>query len=915
MLFLLILSKLLTFSRMKAISLFSVLLSVTLLFSGCNPVESPALVIGLKCEYQINPMGIDRSQPIFQWKMVDSRRGAGQSAYQLIVAKTFQEANHIETSMWDSGKIDSGQSVQVKYQGKPLESGKTYYWRVKIWDQDGKVTAWSEVASFEMGLLNQSDWKAQWIARDTAQPGRSAMMRKEVEISGKKIERARAYVTGLGNYVFFINGNRVGDALLTPGWTHYPDRLEYQVYDVKDFLVTGKNVLGSILGNMWWSGGLGWDGKQKYSNGPLKFLLQLEVDYSNGDRQTFITDNSWKWDNSPISADHIYDGEKYDANLEQPGWDKTGFDDSSWKPVIPAAYEGKLRGPFAPALKKQMELNPVNLTEPQPGEYVFDLGQNMVGWANFKFKADKGDTLKLRFAELLHADGTVAQENLRTAKAMDLIVSDGNEMVWEPKFTYHGFQYVQVSGLKYRPQQNDLVGMVIHADEPFVGKLECSNDVINGIYKNVTWSQRGNFFAVPTDCPQRDERLGWMGDAQIFAPTANFNMNLARYWAKWMFDITDGQEKEGWVYDVNPPIVVTGPSKPGWGDAIAVIPWLSYLYYGDKRVLEDNYDGIKAWVEYMNSKSEDYIYTWKMESSGDWNGYGDWIAYVPSPSKPIGTAYFYYSSKLLSKMARVLGNEADAEKYEMLSVNIAKAYQEVYWDPKKMNYEGATQTANLLPLAFGITPDSLKPRVAENIRLDVEAHVGHPTTGFLGTGYILPMLSKYGLHPLAYQMITKTDYPSWGYMVKQGATSIWELWNSDKERPEGMNSRNHFALGCVGEWMWNNVAGLNLIEEYPGFQRFLVRPLPVSDLSWAKAEYETNYGKIIIDWQIIDKVFTLKLTVPANSEAIVDLPGLKAGSKIYEGNSLVGVDDTEGITVATNGKISAKAGTYLFSVK
>lgn len=899
---------------MKKLTLLSAVVLYLLILTACNPVESPALVSGLKCEYQSNPMGIDRSQPIFQWKMVDSRRGAGQSAYQLIVANTFQEANHIETSMWDSGKIDSEQSVQVKYQGKPLKSGETYYWRVKIWDQDGKVTAWSEVASFEMGLLDQTDWKAQWIARDTVNPGRSAIMRKEVEVSGKKIERARAYVTGLGNYVFFINGDRVGDALLTPGWTHYPDRLEYQVYDVKDFLVPGKNVLGAILGNMWWSGGLGWSGGQKYSEGPLKFLLQLEVVYSNGKKQIFVTDDSWKWDNSPIYADHIYDGEKYDANLEQPGWDKTRFDDSKWKPVNHAVYEGKLTGPFAPPLKKQMELTPCNLTEPQPGEYVFDLGQNMVGWAKVKIKAEKGDTITLRFAELLHDDGTVAQENLRTAKATDIIVSDGNEIVWEPRFTYHGFQYVQVSGLKYKPAQNDLTGIVIHTDESFVGKFECSNEVINAIFKNVTWSQRGNFFAAPTDCPQRDERLGWMGDAQIFAPTANFNMNLARYWAKWLFDITDGQEKEGWVYDVNPPIVVSGPSKPGWGDAIAVVPWLSYLYYGDKRVLEDNYDGIKAWVEYMVSKSKDYIYVWRENETSQWFGYGDWIAYVPSPSKPIATAYFYYSSKLLSKIAQVLGKTADAEKYHDLSQKIAVAYQKVYWDNKKLNYEGATQTANLLPLAFGITPDSLTPKVVENIRSDVEAHDGHPTTGFLGTGYILPMLSKYGLNEMAYQMITKTDYPSWGYMVKQGATSIWELWNSDKERPEGMNSRNHFALGCVGEWMWNNVAGLNLIEEYPGFQRFLVRPLPVSDLSWAKAEYKTNYGKIIIDWQIINEMFTLKLTVPANSTALVELPGLKEGLKVYEGNGLVGTDKIEGITVSGDGIIAASAGTYLFSV-
>jgi alpha-L-rhamnosidase len=879
-------------------------------FNSCQTSNSPFFVYGLKCEYQENPLGVDRLQPIFQWKMGDSERGAKQTAYQVIVAKSFLAADHIETDMWDSGKIESDQSVQVKYNGKPLKSGKTYYWRVRIWDENGKSSHWSEVSSFEMGLLNDSDWKAQWIARDKQKPGRSVYMRKEIELPAREIEKARAYVTGLGNYVLSINGKRVGDALLTPGWTHYPKRLEYQVYDIKNLLNQGKNALGSVLGNMWWSGGLGWSGGKKYSEGPLKFLMQLEVDYKNGKKDIFITDGSWKWDNSPIYADNIYDGEKYDANLEQPGWDKPGFDDSGWKKVEPATYEGKLAGPFAPPLKEQMEITPVSVSEPAKNEYVFDLGQNMVGWAKVTVKAEKGDTVKFRFAELLHDNGTVAQENLRSAKATDIIVSDGKELTWEPKFTYHGFRYVQVSGLKYKPELKDLTGIVIHTDEPFIGKFECSNDIINSIYKNVTWSQRGNFFAAPTDCPQRDERLGWMGDAQIFAPTANFNMDLARFWAKWMYDITDGQEKEGWVYDVNPPIVVTGPSKPGWGDALVVIPWLSYLYFGDTRVIEDNYVGMKAWVEYMNSKSKDYVYTW---SQGNWYGYGDWIAVVPSPAKSIGDAYFYYSTKLLSKMAKVVGKTDDAVKYEKLASNIADAYQKVYWNPAKKNYDGATQTANLLPLAFGITPGELKNQVVENIVTDVAAHNGHQTTGFLGTGYILPVLTKYGHHPEAYEMITKTDYPSWGYMVKQGATTMWELWNSDKERPEGMNSRNHFALGCVGEWVWNSLAGINICEDQPGFKKFLVKPQPIGGLKWVKAEYETNYGKIMVDWKLEGNTFTLNLTVPPNSEAIVDLPFLKDGSVVKEGTSEVGKVLIKGLSETGDGKILAKAGTYKFT--
>ncbi|MBN1819121.1 MAG: family 78 glycoside hydrolase catalytic domain, partial [Prolixibacteraceae bacterium] len=657
-----------------------ILTIVTIGLLSCISDLSISTVYDLRCEYVSDPVGIDRTHPIFQWKINDNRRGAVQTAYQVIVADNFNKIEHIESNVWDSGKIESDQSVFVKYNGKDLKSGETYFWRVRIWDSEGKVSVWSEPASFEMGILNESEWQAKWIAGNNFQKDRSVYMRKEIDLGSGEIRKARVYVTGLGNYILYVNGEKVGKDLLTPGWTHYPKRLEYQVYDVKDLLNEGKNALGSVLGNMWWSGGLGWSGGQKYSDGPLKFFLQLSIEFKDGTKKVFVSDESWKWHTSPIIADNIYNGETYNANLELPGWNKPGFDDAGWEGVELADYQGRLNGRYAPALREQMEVKPVSVKEPVKGEYVFDLGQNIVGWAKIHFQAEKGDTIKLRFAELLHENGTVAQENLRSAKATDMIISDGNLITWEPKFTYHGFRYVQVSGLAEKPEIDDLTGKVIHADAPFIGKFECSNDLINQIYKNVVWGQRGNFYAAPTDCPQRDERLGWMGDAQIFTPTANFNMNLAKYWAKWMFDITDGQDKEGWVYDVNPPIVVGGPSKPGWGDAVVIIPWLSYLYYGDTRIIEDNYNGMKAWVDYMDSKSKDFIYVWEEPGNKGWYGYGDWIAVEPTPSKPIGTAYFFYSSKLLSEMAKIIGKDEDAGKYSMLAENIAKAYQKEYWE-------------------------------------------------------------------------------------------------------------------------------------------------------------------------------------------------------------------------------------------
>jgi len=888
------------------------LMGALLVFASCQKADSPAKVGELMCELQKNPLGIDRAQPLLQWKISDDRRSARQTAFQVIVAASPEVLKQNKGDVWDSGKADSDQSVHVVYTGPALETGKTYFWKVRLWDKDGKASAWSEPASWEMGLLNKNDWQAEWIARSAENPGRSAYLRKEFNLESKTIEKARVYVTGLGNYVLFLNGQRVGNDLLTPGWTHYPERMEYQVYDVKELLTSGANAAGAVLGNMWWSGGLGWQGGQKYSEGPLKFLMQLQVEFADGSSQTFVSDQSWKWTDSPIWDDHIYDGEKYDANLELPGWNKTGFNDASWASVEPAFYEGMLTGPNAPAMRHHEDLMPVALNEPVSGEYVYDLGQNMVGWAKINIRADKGDTIVFRYAELLHDDGTVAQENLRSADVIDMVVSNGEELVWEPMFTYHGFRYVQVSGLKQKPAMNDLVGKVIYTDQPFIGQFECSNDLINNINKNVVWAQKGNFYPAPTDCPQRDERLGWMGDAQIFAPTANFNMHLDRYWSKWMFDITDGQDEEGWVYDVNPPIVVGGPSKPGWGDAVAVIPWVNYRFYGNKRIIEDHYEGIKAWVEYMRRNSDNDIYFW--EQNG-WYGYGDWIAVEASPGKPIGSAYYYYSTKLLAKMAKVIGKTADAQEYEALAERIAVAFQNEYWDTETLNYPGGTQTASLLPLAFGITPDIIRDQVVQNLVKDVIEKNGHPTTGFLGTGYILPMLSKYNHHELAYEMITKTEYPSWGYMVKQGATTIWELWNSDTEPPEGMNSRNHFALGCVGEWIWNTLAGINICDEQPGFKRAIIRPQPAGDLKWAKASYETNYGLLSVDWKLENGKFTLNLTVPPNTTAVVDLPVVESGSVVKEGGVEIGSETIEGLTETESGKILAAAGSYVFTVE
>ncbi len=994
-------------------------------------LETPGAPQNLQCEYQSNPLGIDIQKPRLSWLVNDNRRGAVQSAYQVLVASNQDLLQQDKGNIWDSGKIESDLSVHIPYDGPALESRKRYFWKVRTWDKDGQTMPYSEITWWETGLLKASDWNAKWIGkqievkeapkepwpwgfwiwhptekdvdklvyfrknfqlpkkkiktaliRTTADnyftayinekevgngdswqtvyefdvkqilkkgknqvavqaannlgdvcglifslrvefddgssqiinsdktwktsdrkkrgwekvkfkdkkwekvtviekyggsgwgridpneehhPPKSILVRNEFTVN-KKVKQARAYVSGLGIYEMHLNGQKVGNDIFTPGWTDFPTKVQYQTYDVTSLITQGKNGVGSYIGNMWWSSGLGWRGANTYSNGPMRFLLQLVLDFEDGTSQTIITDENWKTTDSPVVENHIYHGEIYDARLEKAGWDELNFNDSNWEDIIVIDEKAKLVAQQGPTIQITEELTPVKITEPASDVYVFDMGQNMVGWIKLKVKGETGTKVVLRFAETLKEDGNIYTENLRGAKATDTYILKGHGTEeWEPRFTYHGFRFVEIVGYPGKPGKDTIVGKVLHSNPPLSGKFACSNELINAIQKNINWGLRGNLHSVPTDCPQRDERLGWMGDAQIFAPTSCYNRNMARFYTKWERDITDCQEDDGAVYDVNPAIVVGGPAKPGWGDAVVVVPWVVYNFYGDKRIIEENYDGMAAWVNYMKNNANNYIY--------DRDGYGDWIAVVKSPSKPIGAAYFYYSTKLLAKMAAIIGKEADALKYGQLANKIGDAFNKKYLDVKTFQYESNTQTANLLPLAFGITPDWLADKVIANVAIDIKKKDMHLSTGFLGTGYILPILSEYGYHDLAYKLASQNTYPSWGYMVEKNATTIWELWNSDTQGP-GMNSRNHFALGSVGEWYFSHLAGLRPHPEVPGFKKVIIKPMPIGDLKWAKASLETAYGTNKIRWEKKNEKLFLNISIPANTNAVVYVPTL-----------------------------------------
>ncbi|RYU95636.1 alpha-L-rhamnosidase [Emticicia agri] len=847
----------------------------------------------LRCEYFDNPLGLDTQKPRLSWQMVSGTRGAKQTAYQILVADTEENLKKDNGNVWNSGMVKSDQSLWITYAGKALESRKRYFWKVKVWNDKNKPTAYSPTSWWEMGLLQPSDWSAHWIGKKGTEgkPPKAVELQKEFSLA-KRAVRARIYVTGLGAYHLIFNGKKVGQDILTPGWTHYLKTIHYQTYEIDgEDLTIGTNFITATLGNGWWSSGLGWGGgKFAYSEGPCRLLFQMELEFYDGSRQTVISDETWKTRLSPIVSNSLYNGEVYDGRLEYgKDWENaTILDDAENKTTLfgPKPEDNrndeaetfstkntKLIASVVPQIQVMQELKAVKITEPRKGHYVFDFGQNLVGFTHLKVEGKAGKEVEMKFAELLTDKGLADQANLRSIRPTDKYILKGYGVEeWEPKFTYHGFRYLEVEGLPKKPDENTLVAKVIHNNVPFSGSFTTSNDLLNSIYKNITWGQHGNMHSVPTDCPQRDERLGWMGDAQIFAPTASYIMQMNGFFAKWVRDIADSQHSSGYVYDVNPKIVVGGPSKPAWGDAIVIVPYRMYQFYGDKRIIEENYEAMKNWVEYMNNHPNTKIDGIYYFQAGDFYGYGDWVPVENSPTKPIGGSYQFYSNKLLAEMAKVIGKTADSQKYTDVAQKVADKYNEVYFDPQGKSYEGNTQGANLIPLSLGITKPADRLAVAQNVAANVRAKNDHLTTGFLSTAMLLPALSDAGEHELAYKVAIQKTYPSWGYMIEKGATTMWELWNSDTEKPEGMNSRNHFAYGSIGEWFYSYLGGIKLDPLSAGFKHFMIAPMPVGDLKWVESKYESSYGPIASGWNWQGAKFVLKVSIPANASAQIQLP-------------------------------------------
>jgi len=688
-------------------------------------------------------------------------------------------------------------------------------------------------------------------------------------------------------YDLHLNGQRIGDHIFAPDWTDYNKRVRYQEYDVTSLLKSGGNTLCAQVGNGWYSGHIGNGGFQAWGKIPA-LLGQLEVTYTDGSTERIVTDESWKTHAGPILSSDFMLGEKYDARMEIPGWDQPRLNLGDWAPAKEREEATRsLDAQVDQPVRETGELHPKSVTEPKSGKWTFDLGQNMVGFVRLKVSAPAGTKLTLRHAEMLNPDGTIYTDNLRGAPSVDSYVcKGGGEEIWQPHFTFHGFRYVELSGLNQAPGIDAVTGIVVGSDIALTGKFSSSNPDVNQLQSNIQWGMRGNYLSVPTDCPQRDERMGWTGDAEVFIRTATYNADVAAFFTKWLVDLDDSQFPDGRFTDVSPIPPTSGLYKangvPAWADAGVICPWTIYLMYGDKRILENHLPAMMRWVDWCQAHSTNLI---RDRDRG--NDYGDWLSQGESTQKDlIGTAFFAYSTSLVAKACRITGKTDEADKYEKLFDQIKEAFIKRYVLPDG-HIRNGTQTAYAAALKFNLLPDELRAKAAQCLADNVTAHHDHLTTGFIGVSYLLPALCSEGKVDTAYRLFLQDTFPSWLFSVKNGATTIWERW--DGWTPEkgfqnhNMNSFNHYSLGSCGEWMFDTVAGIGVDSQQPGFKHTMIHPRPGVGVTHAEASFDSIHGKITSNWSIEGVTLTMQVTIPPNTTATIRVPTSKPDQVLESG--------------------------------
>jgi len=976
---------------------FAALIAPMLLSASIRPVE-------LRCEYRRNPLGIDVLRPRLSWQLAalsPQARDLKQTAYQILIATTPEKLQAGQGDLWDTGKVPSADSILIEYNGAPLSSGRPAFWKVQVWDQDGKPSEWSEAAHWSMGLLMPADWRASWIGREEpglpkdpdspfwsltkakwieapafhksfpiSSPVREATLvmagdpRFEVSINGerlgvgmsvdmpqvfdarpylktgdnvidvkgpakliaaltvipdsgspltfesdrtwgsvqelgpygmppygevgfkeeralparylrrefdltKPLRRATVYVSGLGLYELNLNGKKVGDAVLAPSLTEYDKRVFYNTFDVTSSLAQGKNTLDVILGNGRW-----WAPRMKVPTftrtfGAPQVILQLELEYADGSTARVATDGHWRISDGPIRANNEYDGELYDARREAGPW--------NWQPVhTMIAPQGSLVAQMSEPLRVIETLKAVKLSQPKPGVFVYDLGQNMVGWCRLHARGPAGTRVSLRFAETVGPNGMLFLDNLRSARANDVYILKGNgDETWEPRFTYHGFRYVELTGFPGTPSLASIEGRVVHDDMEKGAAFESSSALLNSIHHNIYWGVKGNYRSIPTDCPQRDERQGWLGDRSVVSRGESYLHNIAAFYTKWVQDIADAQRINGSVPDVVPSYWPFYNDGITWPSTFVLVPGMLYDQYGDRRILERHYPALRKWIEYMHGYEKDGLMPR--------DTYGDWC--VP-PERPelihsedparrtdgtlIGTAYFYRMLLQMERYARILDRKDDAAEYAAWAARMRAAYQHKFFDSSRGVYGNGTQTSSILSLAFDLSTPDQRTGLKEKLlrRIDVES-AGHVGTGLVGAQWLMRALTDIGSVDEALKIATQPGYPGWGYMVGKGATTVWELWNGDTADP-AMNSGNHvMQIGDLAVWMYERLAGIRPDPDRPGFRHILIEPVAPSGLQFVKASHRSPLGLISTNWKRNGGNLELEVTIPPNTTATV----------------------------------------------
>ncbi|WP_329236436.1 glycoside hydrolase family 78 protein [Actinoallomurus sp. NBC_01490] len=863
----------------------------------------PSLVpYGLACEFLTEPTTVDEQSPRLSWRLRSSRVADRQSAYRLRVTAE-PAAPSGATEIWDTGRTESD-ATSVAYRGAELRPCTRYRWDVEVRDRDGRLDGHAS-SWFETGLMSPDGWAgAAWITRDENtlplfEPPRDdhrtlntrhlapCLRLRRAFALPRRPARARLYASAHGVYRASVNGRPVSDAELEPGWSDYRERVQYRAYDVTALLGEGPNVLAALVGDGWWSGFVGFDPRRAgkiYGDRPA-FIARLLVEFPDGERMWLGTDERWRESPGPIRHSDLLMGEYHDARIPNDGWDGPGFDDAGWPRAIVAGRDTtKLRAARAQPVRVTTRMQAVEVSARPDGTVIADLGQNIVGRVRLTVRgAEAGLHIVLRHAEMLDPDGRLYTDNLRRAEARDVYVCSGAPVeVYEPAFTFHGFRYVELSGYPGVPEPGDVVGAVLHSDTPWTGAFSCSDPDVERLHANIRWGQRGNFVSVPTDCPQRDERLGWLADAQVFLPTAARGADVSAFFAGWMEDVLAGQDEDGAFGDVAPKVSILREGAPGWGDAGVIVPWTLYRLYGDERILERSYPAMVLWVEHIRRHNPDLV--WRRRTG---RHYGDWLQIgAETPREVLATAYFARSAELVGKAARVLGRTGDAERHEALAADVRRAFIDRFVEPDG-RVHGDTQTGYLLALEFGLLPPELERAAAGHLADDVGKHDHHLTTGFIGVSLLCPVLTRAGRADLAYALLHQDTFPSWLFSVRHGATTVWERW--DGWTPDGgfqsatMNSFNHYSLGAVGDWLYGGVAGIAQAPDSAGYRRIVLRPHPGGALTWASAAQETVRGRIESAWSLTGDGIALDVLIPPGEPATVHVPTTDPGSVLVDG--------------------------------